>query len=40
MKIYCDTTEQFYEAIYQLVIKGLTFEAFVDKLTIELLGGY
>ena len=38
--IQCTTPEQFYEAIYQCTIKGLTFVAYADKLIIELLGGY
>jgi len=40
MKIYYKTTEQFYEGIYQLTVKGLTFEADADTLTITVLGGY
>ena len=40
MKITCKTSEQFYEAVYNCVLKGLTFDADADKLTIELLGGY
>lgn len=40
MKITCQTSEQFYEAVYQCVLKGLTFDADADKLTINLLGGY
>lgn len=34
----CETT--FYEGIYQLVQKGLTFEADRRTLTITLLGGF
>lgn len=40
MTIKYRTQEQFYEGIYQLVLKGLTFEANGDKLSITLLGGY
>lgn len=40
MKIYCYTAEEFYDAIYALVVKGLTFDADVVKLTITLTGGY
>ena len=38
--IECTTVQQFYEAVYQCVLKGLTFRADADKLVIELLGGY
>lgn len=38
--IQCSTTEQFYDVIYNLVVKGLTFRANVDTLIVELLGGY
>ena len=40
MKITCKTEEQFFEAVYNCVLKGLTFEADHDTLTINLLGGY
>lgn len=40
MKIICQTPEQFYEAVYQCVTKGLTFDANADKLVITLLGGF
>ena len=40
MKIYYKTIESFYEGIYQLTVKGLGFEADVDRLIIELTGGY
>jgi hypothetical protein len=40
MKIICQTSEQFYESVYQCVLKGLTFDANADTLVITLLGGY
>jgi hypothetical protein len=40
MTITYQTEDQFYNGIYQLVLKGLTFEANGDKLSITLLGGY
>ena len=40
MTIQYDDFHDFYEGIYHLVKKGLTFEADYTKLTIKLLGGF
>jgi len=40
MKLYCQTEEQFYAAIYAAVTSGLTFEADAVTLTITYTGGY
>ena len=40
MTIEYTSTAAFYEGIYQLTIKGLTFKADGDRLLITLLGGY
>lgn len=40
MKITCATPEQFFEAVEQLVRRGLTFRANAENYSIELLGGY
>ena len=39
MIIYCNTTEQFFDAIAELVQRGLTFTSHVENLTIKLTGG-
>ena len=40
MKIKYMTIEDFYDGVYRLVVKGLTFEARYDNLEIILTGGY
>ena len=40
MKITYDSTEAFYDGIYECVTKGLQFEADGNTLTIVLTGGY
>ena len=40
MIIYCNTPEEFYGAIEELVRRGLTFTSHVANLTIKLTGGY
>jgi hypothetical protein len=40
MTIHYHSESDFYEGVYQLVKKGLTFKAHFDQMTIELLGGY
>ena len=39
-KIQCTTQAEFFDAIYQLTVRGLTFEANVASYTITLTGGY
>jgi hypothetical protein len=36
---YCNA-DDFYNGVYELVVKGLTFEADFESLTITLTGGY
>lgn len=36
----CSTTEEFYDAVRELVHRGLIFRADVSRLTITLTGGY
>lgn len=40
MTIEYATAEQFYAGIKELVMAGLTFRAYADRLTIILLGGF
>jgi hypothetical protein len=40
MRIYCNNTHEFYTAIEECVKRGLTFEANVQSLTIQLMGGF
>lgn len=40
MTIEYQNESSFYDGIYSLVLKGLTFQADGEKLTIKLTGGY
>jgi len=40
MIIYCNTAEEFYDAIAALVQRGLTFESRTSDFRITLTGGY
>lgn len=40
MTIQCTTTDHFLDVIHGLVMRGLTFKADADHLTIILTGGY
>lgn len=40
MTITCTTMEQFMDCIYQSVVRGITFKAYAETLTITYTGGY
>lgn len=40
MVINCGTLEHLVDVCYGLMVKGATFRADTEKLTVELLGGY
>ena len=40
MTITHSTAQQFYDTVYAMTVRGLTFTANADTLTVTLLGGY